>query len=216
MSEVISSFFSRTKNDTIEPDVASTSAESTAADAAAPETLETNATGADAATDIAPAEDGDVTIEVETIDAETAEDADEGAGQDVTEAADEVVVSADEAQSDTVESDEAPAPVAAETRPAAGTRGSTTVGDGVVAKLVSMVARKADGVHDLDDDGVVVAVDGGVATLKVSLVLLFGHTVNTVAEEIRIAVIDAVEQYLGLDVAAVDVNVTDIQLPNAA
>src|SRR2546427_352296 len=64
-------------------------------------------------------------------------------------------------------------PVTAETRPAAGTRGSTTVGDGVVAKVVTMVARKADGVHDLGDE-VSVVVEDDVATIKVSLVVEFG------------------------------------------
>lgn len=106
-------------------------------------------------------------------------------------------------------------PVAVETRAAAGTRGSITVGDGVVVKVVSIVAGKVDGVHGLDDEGVSVAVDGEIATVTLSLVVEYGHAVKAVAEQIRIDVIEAVEQFLGLDVAAVDVHVSDIHSPAA-
>ncbi|MGH3862841.1 Asp23/Gls24 family envelope stress response protein [Actinokineospora sp.] len=141
-----------------------------------------------------------------------------------------------EAEPIAAESDDAPVPVAAEadvddsdqaepvvesvvepaeSRPAAGTRGSTTVGDGVVTKIVNLVARKADGVHDLGEEGISVEVDGDVATIKVSLVVEFGHAVNPVAEQVRVNVVEAVEQFLGLDVAVVDVHVTDIHIPDA-
>ncbi|HVK21826.1 MAG TPA: Asp23/Gls24 family envelope stress response protein [Actinokineospora sp.] len=43
----------------------------------------------------------------------------------------------------------------------------------------------------------------------------FGHAVNAVAEQVRVSVIESVEQFLGLDVAGVDVHVTDIHLPDA-
>lgn len=157
------------------------------------------------------------------------EESDEAAADgDVAEVADEDGGIAEEAVA--VESVDAPAavvaesdeddieqtePVTAETRPAAGTRGDTTVGDGVVAKVVTMVALKAEGVHGLDDKGTSVELDGDIATIKVSLVVEFGHVVKTVAEQTRIAVIEAVEQFLSLDVAGVDVHVTDIHLPDA-
>jgi uncharacterized alkaline shock family protein YloU len=122
----------------------------------------------------------------------------------------------DEAATDEdIESDDAPVVVAAGTRPAAGSRGNTTVGDGVLAKVVNMVVRKADGVHCLDEEGTSVELDGDVATIKVSLVVEFGHPVKALGERIRIDVIDAVEPFLGLDVAAVDVHVTDVHLPDA-
>jgi uncharacterized alkaline shock family protein YloU len=155
--------------------------------------------------------------------------------KDVAEVADEDGGIAEKVESVTVESDDAPVavaaetdeddidqaesvvePVTAETRPAAGTRGSTTVGDGVVAKIVNMVTRKTEGVHGLDDEGISVEVDGDIATIKVSLVVEFGHAVKALAEQIRINVIEAVEQFLSLDVAVVDVHVTDIHLPDAA
>ncbi|MBC6445790.1 Asp23/Gls24 family envelope stress response protein [Actinokineospora xionganensis] len=144
--------------------------------------------------------------------------------------ADDDVAERDEVEPIAVESDDAPVaaatvaeedhsdvvePVTAEARPAAGARGSTTVGDGVVTKIVNLVARKAEGVHDLGDEGISVEVDGDVATIKVTLVVEFGHAVNPVAEQVRVNVVEAVEQFLGLDVAVVDVHVTDIHIPDA-
>lgn len=114
----------------------------------------------------------------------------------------------------TVESGDATTePDAEEARPAAGTRGTTTVGDAVVSKVVNMVAGKVDGVHRLDDEGSAVAVDAGVVTITVALVVEYGHAVKALAEQLRVDVIDAVEQFLGLDVAAVDVHVSDIHHP---
>jgi len=100
-------------------------------------------------------------------------------------------------------------------RPAAGTRGSTTVADGVVSKIVIRVARGAEGVHELDEAGTSVEVDGEVATIAVTLVVEFGRAVKTLAEQIRVQVIEAVEEYLGLEVASVDVHVADIHFPDA-
>ena len=89
----------------------------------------------------------------------------------------------------------------------------TYVDDSVVAKVVTIVAAKIDGVHSLDTDGLSVDVDGDVATIKVSLVIEFGHAVKALAEPVRVDVIEAVEQFLVFDVAAVYVHVSDIHLP---
>jgi uncharacterized alkaline shock family protein YloU len=181
------------------------------------------------------AEDDEI-VAVEAVIEIAADDSDEAVtDKDVAEVADEDGGIPEEAESVAVESDDAPValaaetdeddidpaepvvePVTAETRPAAGTRGSTTVDDGVVAKIVNMVARKAEGVHGLGDEGISVELDGDIATIKVSLVVEFGHAVKALAEQIRINVIEAVEQFLGLDVAVVDIHVTDIHLPDAA
>ena len=96
-----------------------------------------------------------------------------------------------------------------------GPSGTTTVDDRVVSKIVNMVARKAEGVHTVGDDDVSVEVDGDIATIKIALVVEFGHVIKALAEQIRIDVIGAVEQFLGLDVASVDVRVRDIHLPDA-
>jgi uncharacterized alkaline shock family protein YloU len=70
-------------------------------------------------------------------------------------------------------------------------------------------------VHSLAADGISVEVDGDVATIKVSLVIEFGHAVKALAEQVRTDVIEAVEQFLNFDVAAVDVHISDIHLPTA-
>ncbi|WP_143264985.1 Asp23/Gls24 family envelope stress response protein, partial [Amycolatopsis lexingtonensis] len=98
---------------------------------------------------------------------------------------------------------------------AAGTRGSTTVADGVVAKIVTRVAAKAEGVHSVAEDGITIELADEVAWITIPLVIDFGHAVKALGEQIRVAVIDAVEQYLGLDVEVVDVHVTDIHFPEA-
>ncbi|SFW83483.1 Asp23/Gls24 family envelope stress response protein [Amycolatopsis australiensis] len=100
-------------------------------------------------------------------------------------------------------------------RPAAGSRGSTTVADGVVSKIVTRVTRQAEGVHELDEAGTSVEVEGEVATIAVTLVVEFGRAVKTLAEQLRTNVIEAVEEHLGLEVATVDIHVADIHFPDA-
>lgn len=103
----------------------------------------------------------------------------------------------------------------AETRPAAGMRGSTTIGDGVVAKIVTMVAGRTDGVHSIDDEGISVEADDDIATIRISLVVEYGHPIMALAARVRTDVIEAVEQFFSLDVAAVDIHVSDIHQPAA-
>ena len=135
----------------------------------------------------------------------------------VAEETEPVVAEAEETEPVVAEAEaivaEAEPLVAAETRPAAGSRGSTTVADGVVVKLVTRVAAKAEGVHELDEAGISVDVDGEVVTIAITLVVEFGRAVKELAEQIRIKLIEAVEQYLGLEVAIVDVHVADIHFP---
>jgi uncharacterized alkaline shock family protein YloU len=107
---------------------------------------------------------------------------------------------------------EADAPAA---RPAAGNRGSTTIADGVVGKIVVRIAAQTEGVYSVAEDGITVELADDVAWVTVPVVVEFGHAVKALGEQIRVAVIDAVEQYLGLDVEVVDVHVTDIHFPDA-
>jgi uncharacterized alkaline shock family protein YloU len=100
-----------------------------------------------------------------------------------------------------------------ETRPTAGTRGTITVGEGVVAKVANIVVSKIDGVHSFDGEGISVEVEDDIATIRVALVLEYGHAIKALAEQIRTGVIEAVEQFLGLEVAFVDVHVSDIHPP---
>ncbi|HVK21825.1 MAG TPA: hypothetical protein VM677_10740, partial [Actinokineospora sp.] len=69
-------------------------------------------------------------------------------------------------------------------------QGDLDRGDGVVTKVVNLVARKVEGVYALDE-AVSDEVDGGVATIKVALVVEFGHAVNAVAEQVRVSVIES-------------------------
>ncbi|MFJ9786581.1 Asp23/Gls24 family envelope stress response protein [Amycolatopsis sp. NPDC101161] len=224
MSDVINSIFGRAQNET--PSSESYEYGTTATDTVdAVETVD-----ADAAEPSEPAEVEDtaeVSVEDDAAEAEDDEEAvsEEDSAEETEEAAEseqdtEEAVS-DEAEAPVVVEEEAEAPVAVaeETeeaaRPAAGSRGSTTVADGVVSKIVIRVARAAEGVHELDEAGTSVEVDGEVATIAVTLVVEFGRAVKTLAEQIRVQVIEAVEEYLGLEVATVDVHVADIHFPEA-
>lgn len=165
-------------------------------------------------------EDEAVTEESDEDTAETEDEADSAV--DVPEEEEERVATPVEAEAAVVEPvaavevvDEAERVVAAAARPAAGTRGATTIGDDVVVKIVYRVARKAEGVHELTSDDVEVAVDGDVATITISVVIDFGHAVKALAAKIRTDVIDAVEKFLGLDVEGVDVHIADIHFPDA-
>ncbi|MFI6025947.1 Asp23/Gls24 family envelope stress response protein [Amycolatopsis magusensis] len=169
-----------------------------AADTEADEIDDTDTAETEAETDAA--EDVDTDEQVE--DEDEAEEADEAtAPEDITA----------EAESATEEEEEI---VAAPVRPAAAVRGNTSVDDGVVTKVVTMVARKAEGVHELGE-GISVGIEDDVALIDIPLVIEFGHAVKALAERLRTDVIEAVEQFLGLEVEAVDVRVTDIHLPDA-
>lgn len=213
MSDVINSIFGRAQNET--PSSESYEYGTTATDTVDAGTTET----------VEPAEDtAEAETEEDTTDAvseeDTAEETDEAADSSESDEDTEEAVSED-AEAPAEEEAETPEPVvvADETeeaaRPAAGTRGSTTVADGVVSKIVIRVARGAEGVHELDEAGTSVEVDGEVTTIAVTLVVEFGRAVKTLAEQIRVQVIEAVEEYLGLEVATVDVHVADIHFPDA-
>lgn len=205
MPEIVSNFFGRARNETA-ADVAPVATEPAPAPAF-PATDEIDTTEAPP-TDEAPADEA-------LADEAPADEApaDDTADEDVEPAAD---TAADEAAEDGVTAGEADAegadlPEAPEARPAAGGRGNTTVADAVVKKVVTLTAAKIDGVHSLDEDLSIELADE-VATIRVPLVVEFGHPVKALAEQMRVAVIEAVEGILGLDVASVDVHVSDIHL----
>ncbi len=231
MSEVINSIFGRAQNETPSSEGYGYGTTETV-DADTTDTTETTET-VEPAEDTTETEDAvDETTDAADEDPAVADSADEdsvvedSADEDSTVDAEEDATdeSSDEAVAEETEAaDEVPVTVVAETeaaeeagtRPAAGNRGSTTVADGVVSKIVIRVARKAEGVYELDEAGTSVEVDGEVATIAVTLVVEFGRAVKTLAEQIRIQVVEAVEQYLGLEVASVDVHVADIHFPDA-
>lgn len=115
--------------------------------------------------------------------------------------------------------------------------GDTTIADTVVAKIAGMAAREVPGVYAMGNaarraissvtnrvtggtgqasvsDGVRVEKGESQATVDVSVVVEYGSSIVTVSEQIRENIIRAVEFGTGLEVVAVDVNVSDVHLPD--
>jgi len=116
-------------------------------------------------------------------------------------------------------------------------QGDTTIADQVVQKLAGIAAREVPGVYAMGGaarrainnlaqriPGGAVGnnVTGGVSIQKgeretaidVSVVIEYGAAIVDVADQIRDNVIRAVEHGTGLAVVSVDVNVTDVHLPD--
>jgi uncharacterized alkaline shock family protein YloU len=113
-------------------------------------------------------------------------------------------------------------------------RGTTTISNEVVEKIAGFGAREVEGVYDLGGDlarvfgslkekvglgeseeenrGVSVRLEGRTAAIKITIVIEYGYQVYTVTEQVRGKVIAAVEEFLGLDVTAVDIVVDDIHI----
>jgi uncharacterized alkaline shock family protein YloU len=112
--------------------------------------------------------------------------------------------------------------------------GDTTIADQVVEKIAGIAAREVPGVYAMGSavgrafssmaqrmPGQQPSVAGGVSIEKgerqtaidVSIVVEYGVSIVQVADNIRDAVIKSVEYGTGLDVVSVDVNVTDVHLP---
>ena len=114
--------------------------------------------------------------------------------------------------------------------------GDTTIADTVVAKIAGIAAREVSGVFAMGNaarraignlaqripGSTQPSVTGGVsvekgereAAIEISVVVEYGAPIVTVSEQIRENVISAVEYGTGLDVVSVDVNVTDVHLPD--
>jgi uncharacterized alkaline shock family protein YloU len=112
--------------------------------------------------------------------------------------------------------------------------GDTTIADQVVEKIAGIAAREVPGVYAMGSAvgrafssmtqriaGQQQSVSGGVSIEKgerqtaigVSIVVEYGVSIVQVADNIRDAVIKSVEYGTGLEVVSVDVNVTDVHLP---
>ncbi len=107
--------------------------------------------------------------------------------------------------------------------------GKTVIADGVIAKIVGIAAREVPGVFALGgtgvralgairdvisgtdlSQGVRVDVDDDRVTVQVALVVEYPHELQTVADDVRIAVTDAILTIVGMQVTAVDVTVKDV------
>lgn len=115
--------------------------------------------------------------------------------------------------------------------------GHTTITDTVVAKIAGIAAREVPGVFAMGNAprralgnlqqripggstqssvsaGVAVEKGESQSAINVSVVVEYGASIVDVSEQIRANVIHAVEFGTGLEVVSVDVNVTDVHLPN--
>ena len=113
-------------------------------------------------------------------------------------------------------------------------RGDTTIEETVVQKLAGMATREVPGVYAMGSagrrafsalteriPGSQTNVSGGVtvekgerqAAIDVSIVIDYGFSVVEVSQAIRRNIIQSVERATGLEVPEVNVNVTDVHLP---
>ncbi|MDQ7804477.1 Asp23/Gls24 family envelope stress response protein [Amycolatopsis sp. A133] len=233
MSDVMNSIFGRPRNENpdaggyaygaVEPAVpeapapetaeaeSAPEAESAAETAEAPETSDEDVTGTDEEAVTEDTDDAEVSeVSEDDTDPNAVEDADSPVAEPIAETAPVVAEAAPVTETAPVVETATPA-----ARPAAGSRGSTTIADGVVGKIVVRIAAQTEGVHSVAEDGITVELADEVAWITIPVVIGFGHPVKALGEQIRTAVIEAVEQYLGLDVEVVDVHVTDIHFPEA-
>ena len=112
--------------------------------------------------------------------------------------------------------------------------GDTTIADQVVAKLAGIAAREVEGVYAMGNaarrtlnaiaeriPGSQTNVTGGVsvekgerqAALDMTIITEYGYPIAEVTQNLRDNVIRAIEHGTGLEVLEVNVNVTDVQLP---
>ncbi|WP_267241414.1 Asp23/Gls24 family envelope stress response protein [Streptomyces sp. PR69] len=115
-----------------------------------------------------------------------------------------------------------------------GSRGRTTIADGVVEKIAGLAARDVLGVHAMGSGlsrtfgavrdrvpggrssvtrGVKAEVGEVQTALDLEIVVDYGVSIGDVAREVRENVIAAVERMTGLEVVEVNIAVTDVKLP---
>lgn len=112
-------------------------------------------------------------------------------------------------------------------------RGTTTVADGVVAKVAGIAAQDIPGVFALGGgaaralgsireavgqkdltQGVSVEVGLTQVAVDVTLVVEYPHPLQKVADAVRDAIYAAVEDVVGMEVTEVNVSITDIHIPS--
>ncbi|MEG3631522.1 Asp23/Gls24 family envelope stress response protein [Streptomyces poriticola] len=116
-----------------------------------------------------------------------------------------------------------------------GTRGRTTIADGVVEKITGMAARDVVGVHAMGSGlsrtfgavrdrvpggarsvtrGVKAEVGEKQTALDLEIVVDYGVSISDVARDVRENVVAAVERMTGLEVVEVNIAVSDVKLPD--
>jgi uncharacterized alkaline shock family protein YloU len=113
-------------------------------------------------------------------------------------------------------------------------RGSTTIRDGVVAKVAGIAAQEIDGIRmgggasqavgsimsavpgvggGSQSQGVSVEVDEVEAAVDLTVTVEYGRVIPRVAEAVRSNVVRRVENLVGLRVTEVNISVTDVFFP---
>ncbi|HZF87121.1 Asp23/Gls24 family envelope stress response protein [Streptomyces sp.] len=116
-----------------------------------------------------------------------------------------------------------------------GSRGRTTIADGVVEKIAGLAARDVVGVHAMGSGisrtfgavrdrvpggsksvtrGVKAEVGERQTALDLEIVVEYGFAIADVARDVRENVIGAVERMTGLEVVEVNIAVSDVKLPD--
>ncbi|MFI1679955.1 MULTISPECIES: Asp23/Gls24 family envelope stress response protein [unclassified Streptomyces] len=116
-----------------------------------------------------------------------------------------------------------------------GSRGRTTIADGVVEKIAGLAARDVDGVHAMGGGlartfgavrdrvpggsksvsrGVKAEVGEVQTALDLEIVVEYGVAIVDVTQDVRENVITAVERMTGLEVVEVNIAVSDVKLPD--
>ncbi|MEW2634427.1 Asp23/Gls24 family envelope stress response protein [Streptomyces sp. NPDC048389] len=121
--------------------------------------------------------------------------------------------------------------------PEPGSRGRTTIADGVVEKIAGLAARDVDGVHAMGGGlsrtfgavrdrvgpgssksnatrGVKAEVGEVQTALDLEIVIDYGVSISDVARAVRENVVSAVERMTGLEVVEVNIAVGDVKLPD--
>ncbi|MCM3503185.1 Asp23/Gls24 family envelope stress response protein [Microbacterium sp. P26] len=116
--------------------------------------------------------------------------------------------------------------------PEARTEGTTSIADGVVAKVAGIAAREVTGVYALGGggarafgairdavnatdltQGVKVEVGETQAAVDVTIVVEYGAQIQEVADQVRARIAGSIGRIVGLDVVEVDVAVDDVHVP---
>lgn len=114
-----------------------------------------------------------------------------------------------------------------------GTQGRTVIADAAVAKVVGIAVRGVAGVHALGSgasrsigairevvgatdltQGVRVEVGESQVAVDIVLTAEYGYPLQTLANTVRVAVYDAVEDMVGRNVIEVNIEITDVFIPS--
>lgn len=111
--------------------------------------------------------------------------------------------------------------------------GTTKIDDGVVSKVAGIAAREVKGVYALGggaaraigairnvvnqkdlSQGISVEVGETQVAVDVTIVAEYPMALQDVADDVRQSITDAIEQIVGMNVAEINVEITDVHIPS--